>query len=213
MKLLIVSDLHERNIREVVPELVIEKADYIVSAGDYNCYPFPRPAVGVYGNHDDDSTEVFQNKTLINCHKKVVKVAGLTFLGVQGVFSPNPHKWYHQLESDVQDFLEKQPRVNVFITHERAAGIFDRMCSGSPTFRDYVLKKQPDYYVSGHVCANGTILRRGHTVCLNPHPCGAQRYIILEVETGNLKLVDVATHCWPEKRSQPSENKSAKRRC
>ena len=192
MKLLIVSDLHERNIREVVPELVLEKIDYIVSAGDYNTYPYPKPAVGVYGNHDS-LHEVFNDKTLISCHKQVVTVAGLTFLGIQGVFSPNPHKWYHQLESDVEKFLKKQPKVNFFVTHERATGIFDRMRSGSQAYRDYILKKQPDYYVSGHVCSEGTMIRQGHTICLNPHPCGCGRYIILDVESGELKFVDITT--------------------
>jgi len=192
MKLLIVSDFHERNIREVVPELVLEKIDYIVSAGDYQVYPYPKPAVGVYGNHDE-LIEVFDKKTLINCHLKVVEVAGLTFLGVQGVFSPNPHKWYHNLEAAIQKTLQKQPKVNFFVTHERATGIFDRMGSGSLAYRDYILRKQPDYYISGHVCSEGTMIRQGHTICLNPHPCGCQRYIILDVESGELKFVDITT--------------------
>jgi Icc-related predicted phosphoesterase len=192
MKLLIISDFHERNLREVVPELVLERVDYIVSAGDYNAYPYPKPAVGVYGNHDD-LIEVFSDQTLISCHKRVVTVAGLTFLGIQGVFSPNPHKWHHQLESDVAAFLKKQPKVNFFVTHERATGIFDRMRSGSQAYCDYIQAKQPDYYISGHVCSEGTMIRQGHTICLNPHPCSGRRYIILDVESGELTFVDVTT--------------------
>lgn len=205
MKLLIVSDLHERNIREVVPELVLDKVDYIISAGDYLFYPFPKPAIGVYGNHCPIS-EVFGERTLINCHKRVMVVAGLTFLGIQGVFSPNPHKWYHISETDIAKFLSRQPKVNFFITHERAAGVFDRMRSGSQAYREYIQCKQPDYYISGHVCADGAVIRLGHTICLNPHPCGHQRYIILDVESGELRFVDVTTTV-ENKPETPTERK------
>ena len=190
MKFLIVSDLHENDVRTIVPEPVLKEVDYILSAGDYFKYPFPMPAIGVYGNHAPLS-EVFGEKTLINCHRKIVSIKGITFLGIQGVFSPHPHRWYHQLESDTAKFLRQRPKVNFFITHERARGIFDRLGSGSPAFREYIIEKQPDYYISGHVCSNGAMIRQGHTICLNPHPCGLRRYIVLEFETGKITFVDI----------------------
>jgi len=189
MRFLIVSDLHEIKIEDLVPPPIIKSVDYIISAGDYLHYPFPKPAIGVYGNHDS-LEEVFQRKSLINCHMQIVKVANLTFLGIQGVFSPHPRKWYHNSEQEVKRFLIKQPKVNFFITHERASGIFDRLNSGKPFFTEYILKRQPDYYISGHVCADGDLLKKGSTLCLNPHPCNKKRFILLDSETEKIAVVD-----------------------
>lgn len=111
MKVLIVSDLHERDISSVVPAKILKSVDFLISSGDYNKYPYPIQAIGIYGNHDT-LEEVTKNQTLINCHLKVKRIHGLKFLGVQGVFCGKKRylknsSWYHILEED-----SKVPRKN-----------------------------------------------------------------------------------------------------
>ena len=195
MKILIVSDLHNRDITSIVPSKVLSSVDFLISAGDYEKYPYTIKAIGIYGNHDT-LKEVFDDKTLIDCNLKVKRVQGLKFMGVQGVFcgkkrySKNP-LWYHNLEDDIQVKIDKMPTVDFFITHFRAKEIFDRFHQGSPAFRDYIEKKKPKYYISGHTCADGGIMRVGDTVCLNPHICGKVRYIILDLRTDKIDFIDI----------------------
>jgi Icc-related predicted phosphoesterase len=195
MKILIVSDLHNRDITSIVPQKTLKEVEFILSAGDYEKYPYPIQAIGIYGNHDPIK-EVFTDKTLIDCNLKVKRVHGLKFMGVQGVFCgqrryyKNP-SWYHILEEDIQLKLDKMPKVDFFITHFRAKEIFDRFHQGSPAFREYIEKKKPFYYISGHTCFDGGLDRIGDTVCLNPHPCGKIRYIVLDLKTQGIKFTDI----------------------
>lgn len=195
IKILIVSDLHNRDITSVVPQKILNESSFILSAGDYEKYPYNIQAIGIYGNHDT-LKEVFDDKTLIECHLKVKRIHGLKFMGIQGVFcgkkrySKNP-LWYHNLEGEIQLKLDKMPTVDFFITHFRAKEIFDRFHQGSSAFREYIEKKKPKYYISGHTCAEGGIMRVGDTVCLNPHICGKVRYIILDLRTNKIDFVDI----------------------
>lgn len=195
MKILIVSDLHNRDINSVVPQKILKDVKFILSAGDYEKYPYPIQAIGIYGNHCSIQ-EVFTDKSLIDCNLKVKNVNGLKFMGVQGVFCgkkrfyKNP-SWYHILEEDIQPKLMKIPKVDFFITHFRAKEIFDRFHQGSPAFREYIEKKKPKYFISGHTCADGGIMRLGDTCCLNPHPCGLLRYIVLDLRTQDIRFFDI----------------------
>jgi len=195
MKILIISDLHERDIQSIVPNKILKSVDFLISAGDYNRYPYPLQSIGIYGNHDS-LEEVNDKQTLINCHLKMKRIHSLKFMGVQGVFCgakryyKNP-SWYHILESDIKIQLEKMPSVDFFITHFRAKEIFDRYHQGSQAFRDYIEQKEPKYYISGHTCADGAIERIGNTVCLNPHPCGKKRYIVLDLRTQDVRIFDI----------------------
>jgi Icc-related predicted phosphoesterase len=193
MKILIVSDLHNRDITSVVPAKTLNSVDFMISAGDYEKYPYPIQAIGVYGNHDYYTSD----SKLINCHLQVKRVHGLKFMGVQGVFCSskryysNRKLWYHNLEEDIDAKLAKMPKVDFFITHSRAKEIFNRYHDGSQAFRNYIEKKKPRYYISGHSCSEGAIMRVGDTCCLNPHVCGALRYLILDLRTDNLKVFDI----------------------
>jgi Icc-related predicted phosphoesterase len=195
LKILIVSDLHNRDITSVVPQKTLKDVEFILSAGDYEKYPYPVQAIGIYGNHDT-LQEVFTDKTLIDCNLQIKRVHGFKFMGVQGVFCGKKryHKnpsWYHILEEDIQHKLDKMPKVDFFITHYRAKEIFDKFHEGSPAFRDYIEKKKPSFFISGHTCADGGIIRIGDTCCLNPHVCGSLRYIVLDSKTQDIRFFDI----------------------
>jgi Icc-related predicted phosphoesterase len=196
MKVLILSDLHNREITSIVPQKTLKNVDFILSAGDYEKYPYPIQAIGIYGNHDP-LKEVFDDKSLLNCNLVVKRIHGLKFMGVQGVFcgakrfNSDRKLWYHNLEEDIESKLSKMPKVDFFITHSRAKEIFNRFHDGSQAYRNYIEKKKPKYYISGHSCADGGILRVGDTCCLNPHVCAKVRYIILDLRTDKIDFIDI----------------------
>lgn len=196
MKILIVSDLHNRDLTSVIPLKTLSSIDFLISAGDYEKYPYPVQTIGVYGNHDT-LKEVFNDKTLIDCNLQVKKLHGLKFMGVQGVFcgkkrfNSDRKLWYHNLEEDIEEKLSIMPQVDFFITHSRAKEIFNSFHDGSLAYRNYIIKMKPKYYISGHSCCEGGITRIGETCCLNPHVCGKLRYIILDLRTGKIDFMDV----------------------
>jgi len=172
MKILVVSDLHDHKLETIVPKEILDNIDFIISAGDYQeNYPYPKEAIGVYGNHDTDP-----GATLITVNHKMKEYKGMTFMGIEGVFcgekryhNPKRKRSHHQLESEVKGFLEHQPRVTFFITHSRADNIFNRYTDGSKAFRQYIEDKQPVFYISGHCSHPDKTMMIGKTICINPH--------------------------------------------
>jgi len=174
MKILIVSDLHEHKIEDIVPVEILDSIDFIISSGDYQeNYPFPKEAIGIYGNHDVDP-----NHSLISVNHEIKQYKGMSFLGIEGVFCgekryKSPRKRpYHQLESEVARCLSKMDYVTFFITHERAFEIFDDKFNthpGNKALRKYIDEKKPKFYISGHMSNNKPMMIVGETLCLNPH--------------------------------------------
>lgn len=179
MRILILSDTHTRRLFEVVAIEDLRNVDFAITVGDIDFYEdFLQEGIkviGVLGNHD--MVEKFnKEKILVDCHKQIRTFYGYSFFGIEGVFcgekrwlNRNRRRWYHQLESDVAKVLEETPKVNFFLTHYRAKGIFDRFKEGSPSFRKYIEEKQPDFYISGHTLHEDKVVTIGKTICINPH--------------------------------------------
>lgn len=188
MKILIISDLHDRKIELVVPEEVLKSVDFIISAGDYD-YLYPPKTIGIYGNHE--SEEELEKGTLIGCHMKIITIHGLKFAGIGGVFcgekrykNPSRKRWYHQLQEIIDQYLDKAPTVDFFITHERAYGIFDSIHGkqvGNVGFRKYIDEKKPKFYISGHISNSEKTKIVGNTLCINPHGKDWD-FVIMELE-------------------------------
>ena len=83
MKLLVLSDFHGAGtMPEATPDLVILLGDidyYEIRKIDekYTC-----PKLGILGNHD--GPDYFEGTNVVNLHKQVVEVSGLTFAGFEG---------------------------------------------------------------------------------------------------------------------------------
>ena len=176
IRILITSDLHEVRLEDVAPKDILDSLDFIVSAGDYGNYPYPKQAIGVYGNHCSLSEVASEKPSLINVDRSLREYMGMTFLGISGVFCGEKRyhsqrrMWYHQSESDIAKYLEEAPRATFFITHTRAHGVFDKMRGwnlGSKVLRSYVDRTQPDFYVSGHLTNPGRTKMAGRTLCIN----------------------------------------------
>lgn len=182
-------------MEDIIPKEILDSIDFFISAGDYD-YLYPPKTVGIYGNHE--SEEELKKGSLISCHMKIVTVHGMRFLGIEGVFcgekrykNPNRKRWYHQLQSIVDEYLDKIPSVDFFITHERAFGIFDTIHGknvGNQGYRKYIDEKQPKFYISGHIMNEEKLKMVGQTTAINPHS-RLWDFVILELPEGKIKFM------------------------
>lgn len=198
MKILIVSDFHDRKILDIVPKEIIDEVTFIISVGDMeDNYPLPKESIGVYGNHESPD-ELNKKPSLNNVHCQVINYKGFSFYGIMGVFcgdkryhNPDRRRWYHQLQSIIDEYLDKAPMVDFFLTHERAYGIFDEVHGkhvGNQGFRKYIDEKQPAFYISGHI-SNGEKLKMvGKTIAINPHS-RLWDYVILELPSRKIQFM------------------------
>lgn len=120
MNILIYSDLHHSKV-----ELFEQEPDFIILLGDiekeairlidqhYSC-----PKVGVLGNHDPFST--FENTSVVNVHKRIIRINEITLSGFQGspIYKENTHYPLYE-EREVFDYVETMPSVDIFLSHSQ----------------------------------------------------------------------------------------------
>jgi len=193
MKIIILTDLHERTFNELVPVNIWKTCNLILSAGDIKDYSFPLDIVGVYGNHDN-LEEVFKHNKLIDVHLKVRTIKDLKIGGIQGVYAPkNPRRWYHFQINKVKEYLNsiKPYELTFFITHERAYGIFDTIKNkntGLKFLREFIEKKSPKFYISGHIRNKQGIMKIKDTICINPGHGINYEYAILDLSNNLIEF-------------------------
>jgi len=169
MKILCVSDYVEKSLYEGFKTDAFPEIDLILSCGDlppeyliFLANMFNVPLYFVKGNHDIRYT----SKSPVGCtniHKKIIQFHGYTFLGLEG------SRWYnggvHQYSDPAMKKMIKTLRakiwwkggVDVVITHAPPRYINDAEdpCHrGFKSFRWFIGKYSPGYFIHGHIHRN-----------------------------------------------------------
>ena len=135
-----------------------ERANVLVALGDLldktilsaaNRYK-ASTILAVKGNHDFNSPF---RKPIVDVHGVVFDVAGVRFGGFAGCwrYKPRGHFLFDQWE--VRSLMRTFPKVDVFLAHNSPRGIHERddhVHQGFDSFRDYIDREKPRYFIHGH---------------------------------------------------------------
>ncbi len=195
-KILAVSDFIDKTLTRMVETKSLEPVDFIISCGDldpeYLSFlrdRLDRPLFYVKGNHDIRYTPT-NPIGCENIHRRIISVGCLNILGLEGSM------WYNGGANQYTEAMMKKhllglwfslwrkKRIHLVVTHAPPRHIHDKedVCHrGFECFAALIRKRQPDYFIHGHVhrdfetCAD-RITRVNNTRIVNT--CG---YTIIEV--------------------------------
>jgi Icc-related predicted phosphoesterase len=173
-----------------------EEIDFIITTGDINFYDFPKKVIGVYGNHEL-LYNPFVTKPIIDADRIIQNYKGYLFYGYQGNMAKTIKKWHHFTEDqaieDLDSLKKKKVKLDFFLTHERAYGIFDKLeikHVGVKVFREFIDDVQPRFYLSGHIHNPQGTVNIGQTMCINPGMGSDGQYCILEPEKKKVEFYE-----------------------
>lgn len=196
VKILTVSDFIDKDLTRKVEEKRLAPIDLIVSCGDldpeYLSFLRDRldsPLFYVKGNHDIRYTRA-NPVGCENIHKRIVTFRNINILGLEGSM------WYNGGANQYTEAMMRKmifslwfsfwrkKKIHLVVTHAAPRHIHDRedRCHlGFESFAALINKRQPDYFVHGHIHAEfkrheDRITRVGRTRVVNT--CG---YTLLEV--------------------------------
>ena len=196
LKILSVSDFIDKSLKKRVEDRTLEPVDLIISCGDldpeYLSFLRDRldtPLYYVKGNHDIRYSAT-NPVGCENIHGRIVRYKTLNIMGLEGSI------WYNggmnqYTDKEMQKILFfmgfsiwRKGGVNIVATHAPPRHIHDaedRCHMGFKSFTKFINKKQPDYFIHGHIhkdfkTMSDRITRVGSTQVVNT--CG---YTILEV--------------------------------
>ncbi len=166
LKILTVSDFIDKTLTRMVETKNLEPVDLIISCGDldpeYLSFLRDRldvPLFYVKGNHDIRYTPT-NPMGCENIHKRIISVGSFTILGLEGSM------WYNgganqyteaMMKKNISSLwfsLWRKGRIHMVVTHAPPRHIHDKedLCHlGFECFNVLIKKKQPDYFVHGHV--------------------------------------------------------------
>ncbi|SDR73115.1 Predicted phosphoesterase [Nocardioides scoriae] len=173
----IASNLQERTLREIAPDLVLSAGDlpwdyleWVVST--VNC-----PMVFVPGNHDPEVRSARESRSglwteggmfsdgprplgVIHGDQQVVEVAGLRIAGLGGCvrYRPGPHQYTQRQFATRAARLARKARrggpVDVLLTHAPPFGVGDeedRPHVGIEALHPLIAKLEPTWHLHGHI--------------------------------------------------------------
>lgn len=168
LKVLCFSDFHQNQVH-----LPIHNPDLIILLGDiywrdvalidraYSC-----PKIGVLGNHDRRDT--FKGTDIQNIHEKCVEIGGRTFSGFEGSPRYTNKDLPQYTESQARRWMGACPRVDVFIAHSNPTNVWrsgeDITHRGFQCFSDYILEKEPKWFLHGHLHEEYSVKIEGTTI-------------------------------------------------
>ncbi|HKL01982.1 MAG TPA: metallophosphoesterase [Desulfotignum sp.] len=166
LKILTVSDFIDKTLTQKVETKTLEPVDLIISCGDldpeYLSFLRDRldaPLFYVKGNHDIRYTPT-NPVGCENIHKRIVSMGGFTIMGLEGSM------WYNGGANQYTEAMMKKNifslwfslwrkgRIHMVVTHAPPRHVHDKedLCHmGFACFHTLIKKKQPDYFVHGHV--------------------------------------------------------------
>jgi Icc-related predicted phosphoesterase len=132
--------------------------DLLISCGDLLDASIIRTAtrckckqiLAVKGNHDSSAT--FPSP-IIDLHLRTFEFNGLQFGGFCGSWKYKPRGNYLFEQSEVESALASFPKVDVFVAHNSPVQIHDKdddVHTGFVSFRSYIQKYQPKFFIHGH---------------------------------------------------------------
>jgi uncharacterized protein len=187
VKLLIFSDIHTD--WKTLERLLATEADYYIAAGDQVSWERGLERCGeilktrgdkvwvLPGNHEKASqiSDMCQKFGLNDFHERSFevgrwKVAGLGYSSITPFDTPGEYT-EEQIETKLEKFAELEPLVLVCHAppHDTALDqIRPGLHAGSTAVRDFIEKRQPEYFFCGHIHeAEGVEITMGRTRARN----------------------------------------------
>lgn len=211
MRVLAVSDIHGRvlNVERLGRHLEREgfRPDVVLVAGDITHFQGAREAIRVLSKVRDvagcsvlfvpgncDSPELLElggiGEGIVNIHSRGVTIGNYTFYGIGGGSISPFHTLIEFSDDAFRDFLLRAEMYSgsgelVIVTHQPIYGFFDDVNGriGSRAFAEYLERRRPLLWVTGHVHENSGWLRFGRTTIVHPGPLVRGHYAILEISS------------------------------
>lgn len=111
------------------------------------------PKVGVFGNHD--KAHFFDDTEVVNVHRKIVEVEGLTIAGFEGSPKYSNKPFGQHLEVEAESFVASmyKHRVDFFLAHSNPVYPHTDQDShrGFAAFNDLIEYGTARYFLHGHL--------------------------------------------------------------
>jgi len=211
MRILVLSDIHERTHRFKHLSRIVRDVggvSLVIVAGDITYFKqaevaidilgklrdtIGSPVVFIPGNCDDARLlgvmDIGDN--LVNIHGRFIEFNDLILYGVGGGGISPFHTMIEYSEEDFARLLGNaeglDPGRLVMVTHHPVYGFFDEVSGshiGSKVFRDFMERRHPLLWVTGHIHEHSGWLRAGATTIVHPGPFMRGYYGLVELDNG-----------------------------
>lgn len=221
MRLLVISDIHERvekvkRLRTMLQERSFNP-DLVIVAGDITYFKGVEMARSILNRIRElfgvkvffvpgncDSPELLRveqfNANMVNLHTRLVEVSGYVFYGIGGGGVSPYNTLIEFTEEEFREFMHVLESMElpglILVTHQPIHGFFDEVSGGdkigSKVFAGLLHKVKPLLWITGHVHENSGWVVVGKTTVLHPGPLLRGYYGVVELEEGRVKSVNVA---------------------
>jgi len=196
IRILTVSDFIDKSLTQMVEDKTLKPVDLIISCGDmppeYLSFlrdRLDKPLFFVKGNHDIRYS-ISNPVGCENIHAKIVRFQGLNITGLEGSL------WYN---GGVNQYTDKEMQkiisgmwfsfwrkgiINLVITHAPPRHIHDaedRCHMGFDSFVKLIDKREPDFFIHGHIHKEFTTDKERVSIMNNTKVINTCGYTILEV--------------------------------
>jgi len=184
----VASNLQERTLREIAPDLVLAAGDLPWDYLEWIASSVDVPMVFVPGNHDPEITaaqggrfsdylepgamcDLPRPHGVINADQEVVEAAGLRIAGLGGCvrYSRGPHQYTQRQYRSRANRLQRKARaagpVDVLLTHAPPRGLGDGDDGphvGIDALHKILEKLQPTWHLHGHIHPYGMAMPDRH---------------------------------------------------
>ncbi|NPA98003.1 MAG: metallophosphoesterase [Crenarchaeota archaeon] len=213
MRILALTDIHDRLSRALKIVMSNKDIDTIIVAGDITHFGTLEEALNILrslhessgvkvfyvpGNCDDPRLLVYDSDDeIVNLHKKTYDLNGFTLLGIGG---SNPTPFGTPIEFTDGEIREMLSMANdkgrgtkkIIVTHAPIYGINDVIGGvhvGSRVLREYLDKNTESItlWITGHLHEYRYVTRYRDTIIVNPGPAMRGFYVIVEVSSDRIK--------------------------
>ncbi len=157
----------------------------------------------VPGNCDDPKILGLKeiSRGIINIHRNPVELEDYTFYGIGGGGLSPFNTLIEFSEKDFSEYVNYIENVSVnttnlvMTTHQPIRGFFDNVDGlniGSQVFREFLEKRKPLLWITGHVHENSGWSISGRTVIVHPGPLMHGYYAFIKLSSGC--VLDVSIH-------------------
>ena len=197
LKILAVSDFIDKSLTKMVEDKTLEPVDLIISCGDlapeYLSFlknRLEKPLFYVKGNHDIRYNNPDNLLGCENIHAKLIRFKTLNILGLEGsIWYSGGVNQYTDKQMDKIIFrmwfsLWKKGGVNLVVTHAPPRHINDaedRCHNGFESFVKLIEKREPQYFIHGHIHKEFKNLEQRTTVINSTKVINICGYTILSI--------------------------------
>jgi Predicted phosphoesterases, related to the Icc protein len=220
MKILAISDIHERIVKINKLKSVLKEAGFtpelVVVAGDLTYFKsidfalkilrkirevINSKVIFIPGNCDPLELAGIRgvSNDIVNIHARTMAIGSYVFYGVGGSGITPFNTLIEYSEEEFREILSNIKNINmseklIIVTHQPIRGYFDEVNGihvGSLVFAEYLNVFKPILWITGHVHEQSGFTRSNGTTIVHPGPLMKGYYALIELENSTVKNVKV----------------------